>query len=101
MRWMLVFVPAAFLLQWMEANPVLVFCMALAAVVPLVELMGSSTEGIAAKLGPTIGGLLNSSLNNLPEFIIGAVALANGLSAVVKASLTGSILVNLLVGLGA
>ena len=59
MRWMLVFVPAAFLLQWMEANPVLVFCMALAAVVPLVELMGSSTEGIAAKLGPTIGGLLN------------------------------------------
>ena len=101
MRWMLVFVPAAFLLQWMEANPVLVFCTALAAVIPLVELMGSSTEGIAAKLGPTIGGLLNSSLNNLPEFIIGAVALANGLSAVVKASLTGSILVNLLVGLGA
>lgn len=101
MRWMLVCVPAAFALQWMEANPVLVFCTALAAVIPLVELMGSSTEGIAAKLGPTIGGLLNSSLNNLPEFIIGAVALSNGLSAVVKASLTGSILVNLLVGLGA
>lgn len=101
MRWMLICVPVAFALQWMDANPVLVFCMALAAVIPLVDLMGSSTEGIAAKLGPTIGGLLNSSLNNLPEFIIGAVALANGLSAVVKASLTGSILVNLLVGLGA
>ena len=101
MRWMLICVPAAFALQWMDANPVLVFCMALAAVIPLVDVMGSSTEGIAAKLGPTIGGLLNSSLNNLPEFIIGAVALANGRSAVVKASLTGSILVNLLVGLGA
>ena len=98
---MLICVPVAFALQWMEASPVLVFCAALAAVIPLVELMGSSTEGIAAKLGPTIGGLLNSSLNNLPEFIIGAVALANGLSAVVKASLTGSILVNLLIGLGA
>jgi Ca2+:H+ antiporter len=101
MRWMLICVPVAFALQWMEASPVLVFCAALAAVIPLVEVMGSSTEGIAAKLGPTIGGLLNSSLNNLPEFIIGAVALSNGLSNVVKASLTGSILVNLLIGLGA
>lgn len=100
MRWLLVFVPAAVVLDWLKADAVLVFATALAAIPPLVELMGGATERLSARLGPTAGGLLNSSLNNLPEFIIGVVALANGLAPVVKASLTGSILVNLLVGLG-
>lgn len=87
-------------LAWADAHPTLVFVTALAAIVPLVGLMGSATEHLASKLGPTIGGLLNSTLNNLPELIIGAVALSNGLAHVVKASLTGAILANLLVSLG-
>lgn len=87
-------------LEWADAHPTLVCAASLAAIVPLVGLMGTATEQLAAKLGPTIGGLLNSTLNNLPELIIGVVALANGLAPVVKASLTGAILANLLVSLG-
>ena len=100
-RWMLLLVPAVFGLRAAGAEPALVFAIALAAIVPLVALMGEATERLASRFGPVIGGLVNSTLANAPEFIIGAVALHNGLGSVVKASLTGSILVNLLVGLGA
>jgi Ca2+:H+ antiporter len=93
-------VAAALGLEWADAHPTMVFLVALVAIVPLVGLMGTATEQLASKLGPTIGGLLNSTLNNLPELIIGSVALANGLTSVVKASLTGAILANLLVSLG-
>ena len=99
-RWLLAAVPLAIVLAWQAAPPPLVFLAALVAIVPLVGLMGDATESLAARLGPTAGGLLNSTLNNLPELIIGGVALANGLTAVVKASLTGAILANLLVSLG-
>jgi Ca2+:H+ antiporter len=98
--WLLVAVPLALVLERAGAGPAVVFAAALVAVVPLVGLMGRSTERLAAKLGPAVGGLLNATLNNLPELIIGTVALANGLAAVVKASLTGAILANLLLGLG-
>jgi len=98
--WLLVSVPVALALAWSGSHPTIVFCTSLVAIVPLVGLMGDATERLAAKLGATIGGLLNSTLNNLPELIIGGVALHNGLSAVVKASLTGAILANLLVSLG-
>ncbi len=101
MRWLLLLTPMALLLRSVEASPTLVFLVSLAAIVPLVEFMGTATERLASRFGPVIGGLLNSTLTNAPEFIIGMVALSNGLSSVVKASLTGSILVNLLVGLGA
>ena len=98
--WLLAAVPLALGLSWNDAPPTLVFCASLAAIVPLVGLIGDATERLAAKLGPTAGGLLNATLNNLPELIIGGVALANGLTAVVKASLTGAILANLLVSMG-
>ena len=93
-------VPVALGLAWREAPAPAVFLAALVAIVPLVGLIGTATEGLAARLGPTLGGLLNSTLNNLPELIIGGVALANGLAPVVKASLTGAILANLLLSLG-
>lgn len=93
-------VPLALGLAWREAPPLIVFVAALVAIVPLVGLIGTATERLAARLGPTLGGLLNSTLNNLPELIIGGVALANGLAPVVKASLTGAILANLLLSLG-
>ncbi|MFM7206499.1 MAG: calcium/proton exchanger [Planctomycetaceae bacterium] len=99
-RWLLVAVPLALGLAWRGAPSVAVFAAALVSIVPLVGLIGDATERIAARLGPTLGGLLNSTLNNLPELIIGCVALSNGLTAVVKASLTGAILANLLVSLG-
>jgi Ca2+:H+ antiporter len=87
-------------LSWQGADPTLVFCASLVSIVPLVGLLGDATERLAAKLGPTAGGLLNATLNNLPELIIGGVALSNGLTAVVKASLTGAILANLLLSMG-
>ncbi len=99
-RWLLAAVPLALGLAWREAAPLAVFAAALVAIIPLVGLIGDSTERLAARLGPTLGGLLNSTLNNLPELIIGGVALSNGLAPVVKASLTGAILANLLVSLG-
>lgn len=98
--WLLAAVPLAIGLDWSDAHPMIVFCASLAAIIPLVGIMGSATEQLAARLGPTIGGLLNSTLNNLPELIIGGVALSHGLVGVVKASLTGAILANLLVSLG-
>lgn len=77
-----------------------VFLASALAVMPLAELMGDATEILARYLGPTAGSLLNASLNNAPEIIIALFALKNGLVDVVKASLTGSILGNLLFGLG-
>jgi Ca2+:H+ antiporter len=67
---------------------------------PLAELMGSATEALSRSLGETIGGLLNASLNNAPEIIIAGFALHQGLVPIVKASLTGSLVGNLLFGLG-
>ena len=66
----------------------------------LSKIVGSSTETLGAYLGPTLGGLLNASMGNAPELIIGVFALKNGLITVVKASLTGSIIGNLLLTLG-
>ncbi len=99
-RWLIATVPVALALAWRDAPPLAVFFAALVSIVPLVGLIGDSTERLAARLGPTLGGLFNSTLNNLPELIIGGVALSNGLATVVKASLTGAILANLLVSLG-
>jgi len=99
-RWLLLAVPLALGLAWGEAEPLAVFAACLVAIVPLVGLIGDATERIASRLGPTLGGLFNSTPNNLPELIIGGVALSNGLAPVVKASLTGAILANLLVSLG-
>ncbi|MGH8550159.1 MAG: calcium/proton exchanger [Methylococcales bacterium] len=98
--WLLLAIPVALVLRWFDANPILVFAASLIAIYPLAELMGEATEGLAATLGPTIGGLLNATLNNAPEIIIAMFALKNGLGEVVKASITGSILVELLFGLG-
>ncbi|MFM8332834.1 MAG: calcium/proton exchanger, partial [Candidatus Methylumidiphilus sp.] len=82
------------------ASPILVFAASLVAIYPLAEVMAEATEALAETLGPTVGGLLNASLNNAPEIIIAMFALKNGLGEVVKASITGSILVELLFGLG-
>src|SRR5262245_10946094 len=100
LNYLLVFIPIALLLDWFGANPVLVFSAAILATIPLAGIMGEATESLAAYLGPSLGGLLNASLGNAPEIIIALLALHKVLPDVVKASFTGLILGNLVLGLG-
>jgi Ca2+:H+ antiporter len=100
LNYLLVFIPIAFALRWFEANPVFVFVAAALSIIPLAGLMGRATECLASYLGQTIGGLLNASLGNAPEIIISMLALHKGLVDVVKASITGSVIGNLLLALG-
>lgn len=100
MRWLLAFIPVGIALAWLHANPAWVFLASALAIVPLAGLMGDATEALARFLGPAAGGLLNASLGNAPEIIIGFFALKQGLVDMVKASITGAVLGNLLFGLG-
>jgi Ca2+:H+ antiporter len=100
LRALLLCVPLALLLRWLEFPPLVVFAISALAVIPLAELMGEATEVFAARLGPNVGGLLNATLGIAPEVIICILGLRNGLHNVVKASITGSIIANLLLGLG-
>ncbi len=100
LRWLLVFFPIALALEWFHFDSLLVFAASALAVIPLAGLMGDATEALAASLGPTLGGLLNATLGNAPEIIISIFALRRGLISMVKSSLTGSIIGNLLFGLG-
>ncbi|MEP6473669.1 MAG: calcium/proton exchanger, partial [Gemmatimonadota bacterium] len=97
---LLVFIPLSWVLAQMHADPLLVFGAACIAVLPLAGLMGTATEHLAHRTGPSIGGLLNATFGNAAELIIALVALRAGLVDLVKASITGSILGNLLLILG-
>jgi Ca2+:H+ antiporter len=97
---LLVFIPIAILAEWLHWGPLAVFGCAGLAIVPLAGLMGRATEELAARLGAGIGGLLNATFGNAAELIIAFVALQRGLYDVVKASLTGSIIGNVLLVLG-
>ena len=96
-----VFIPAAIALELAHAGPVLVFSAAALGVIPCAAVMGEATEAIAAKSGPGIGGLLNVTFGNAPELIIAFFALLEGLQEVVKASIVGSIIGNILLVMGA
>jgi Ca2+:H+ antiporter len=82
------------------AGALTMFVLAGAALVPLSWLIGEATDNLAAHTGPGIGGFLNATFGNAPELIIAIVALSNGLTEIVKASLVGSIAGNLLLVLG-
>jgi Ca2+:H+ antiporter len=98
---LLLAVPASILLQYVFHAPALaVFVTACLGVLPLAGYMGEATEHLAHRTGPTIGGLLNATFGNAAELIISIVALRAGLVSLVKASITGSILGNLLLILG-
>jgi Ca2+:H+ antiporter len=97
---MLVFVPVSFWLGLTHAAPTAVFVVSCLAVLPLAGLMGESTEHLGHHTGPAIGGLLNATFGNAAELIIGFMALRAGETEIVKASLTGSILGNMLMVLG-
>ncbi len=99
---LLVFVPIAFIAERVAGvSPVLVFVFAALAVIPLADLIGEATEELAVHTGPKIGGLLNATLGNAAELIITIFALREGLVELVRASITGSILGNLLLVMGA
>jgi len=100
MRWILVAVPASWVLAWLGASPLAVFLVAALAVVPLAAELGEATDALAARAGPAVGGLLNATFGNAAELIVAIAALRAGLIDLVKASLTGSILGNLLLILG-
>ncbi len=97
----LIAVPVSILLGYvLHAPAVWVFLTACIAVLPLAGYMGEATEHLAHRTGPTVGGLLNATFGNAAELIIALVALRAGLVELVKASITGSILGNLLLILG-
>jgi Ca2+:H+ antiporter len=95
------FIPAAIALELLHAPAEVIFFTAALGIVPTAALMGLATEELAARSGPGIGGLLNVTFGNAPELIIALFALAEGLQEVVKASIIGSILGNILLVLGA
>ena len=97
---MLVFVPICLTLDWAHADPLVVFITAGLAIVPLAAWIANFTEAIATVLGASLGGLLNASFGNATELMVSIVALRAGMIDVVKASLAGSIIANLLIGLG-
>jgi Ca2+:H+ antiporter len=97
---MLIFVPASFWLGLSHASPTAVFVVSCLAVLPLAGFMGEATEHLAHRSSPAIGGLLNATFGNAAELIIGFMALRAGEAEIVKASLTGSILGNMLMVLG-
>lgn len=98
---LLIFLPVALIARAAGASDIVVFIAAAAAIIPLAGLIGDSTEALASKLGPTIGGLINVTLGNAAELIITIFALRAGLVELVKASIVGSILGNLLLVMGA
>lgn len=97
---LLVFVPLAPIAEHMHWGALTVFAFSAIAIVPLAGLMGEATEQLASRLGAGIGGLMNATFGNAAELIIALVALHKGLYDVVKASLTGSIIGNILLVLG-
>src|ERR1043165_3155422 len=98
---LLIFIPLAVVLHFTHAAEFWVFIASGLAIVPLAGWMGRATEALAEKLGAGIGGLLNATFGNAAEMIIALQGLRAGLTEVVKASLTGSILGNILLPLGA
>lgn len=97
---MLIFVPIALLVERIGGSPELVFLLAALGIVPLAELIGNATEELSVYTGPRLGGLLNATLGNAAELIITIFAIRAGLLDLVRASITGSILGNLLLVLG-
>lgn len=97
---LLVFVPLSLFAEYMHSSSVIIFTLASLAIIPLAKFIGESTEEISARTGPALGGLLNATFGNATELIISFFALQAGLSEMVKASITGSIIGNLLLVLG-
>lgn len=97
---LLIFVPVGIAVEAVGASPAIIFAMNAIAIVPLAGLLSHATESVAARLGDTLGALLNVSFGNAVELIIFIIALVKKEIGIVQASLLGSILANLLLILG-
>ncbi len=102
LNWLLLAVPVAFVIYLVPAwkNETLLFFIAGIAIIPLAAWLGRATEHLSDRAGQGIGGLLNATLGNAPELILSLVALSKGLTVLVKAAITGSIIGNILLVLG-
>src|SRR4051812_42823281 len=100
-NWFLLFIPFTVVLEHVHSIPApVLFFSAAVAIVPIAALIVASTEQLSTRTGDAIGGLLNATFGNAPELIIALVALKAGLLDMVRASLAGAILANLLMALG-
>ncbi|BAP18001.1 calcium/proton exchanger [cyanobacterium endosymbiont of Epithemia turgida] len=97
---LLLFIPLSFAANYFQWGSKVVFITAALAIVPLAAFMGEVTEAIAVVVGPNLGGLLNATFGNATELILALIALKEGLIGVVKATITGSIIGNLLLVVG-
>ena len=99
--WLAIFIPITVVLEHLgEVRPAMLFFSAALAIVPIASLIVQSTEQIATRTGDAVGGLLNATFGNAPELIIALVALKAGYLDMVRASIIGAILANLLLALG-
>src|SRR3984893_9836060 len=94
-NWLLVFIPVSLIAQ-LTHQPLLTFTTAALAIIPLAGLIGRATDQLAMCVGPQLGGLLNATFGNLTELIVAVLLVAAGQFEVVKASLIGSIVGNIL-----
>lgn len=101
LNWLLLFLPIAFILELAKVSQLWVFIASALAIIPLAGLIGNATEELSCHAGPAMGGFLNATFGNATELIIALFALHAGLFKVVKASLSGSIIGNILLVLGA
>ena len=101
LKFMLLFVPISFIGKFLNFSPTIMFILASLSIIPLAGIMGEGTEEISSYTGPKIGGFLNATFGNATELIISFFALKSGLFEVVKSSIAGSIIGNILLVLGA
>lgn len=101
LKYFLIFIPISIAAEFMHLNSMMLFILSSLAIIPLAGVMGEATEEISAYSGPRIGGFLNATFGNATELIIAFFALKAGLFDVVKASIAGSVIGNILLVLGA
>jgi Ca2+:H+ antiporter len=100
MNWLLLFIPLTLVLERAHVSAPVLFFMAAVAIIPIAAQIVGATEQLATRTGDAIGGLLNATFGNAPELIIALVALKAGYLDMVRASLVGAILANLLLAQG-
>lgn len=101
LKYLLVFIPISILAKFMNASGTIMFLLSCASIIPLAGLMGQGTEEISFYSGPKIGGFLNGTFGNATELIISIFALKEGLFEVVKSSISGAVIGNILLVIGA
>lgn len=101
LKYFLIFIPISIVADLMKLSPIWIFVLSALAIIPLAGVMGEATEEISFYAGPRIGGFLNATFGNATELIISFFALKAGLFDVVKSSIAGSVIGNILLVLGA